>query len=198
MSLPVQSALHTAVATQSFVAIAVANAIVTSTASAITVTTLTPASGFASTTSGIFGLVRRNVTVTTAAHAASYKTGAGSAIVVTGTDVNGAVQTESLLLTQAGGNETVAGLLDFATVTKIVIPGQNDALGAFTFGVQDIFCQCRDVAVGTSGTLVVKYQYKDTLDTIPAEAIAHWGSKQSIQPSRIYSTSTATNIVLLF
>jgi hypothetical protein len=106
----------------------------------------------------------RTVTVTTAAHAASYKTGAGFPLVVTGT-INGvAGQTESLLLTQTNGNETVRGtkFWDDPTAVTISVPVQNDALGAFTAGVGDIggpsAKALRGFKAHASGTVRVKGQ----------------------------------------
>lgn len=82
----------------------------------------------------------RTVTVTTTANPGSYKTGAGNPIVVTGLR-GGAVVTENLLLTNAGGGETIRGTQLFDTVTSIAVPGQNDAGGHFQFGYGDVGCQ---------------------------------------------------------
>lgn len=103
----------------------------------------------------------RSVTITTAAHTGSYKTGGGNAIVVTGT-YKGAAVSENLSLTAANGGETVRGaqLFDDPTLVVITVPGQNDALGSFQFGVGDIGGsggkEFRAVKAHASATLVVR------------------------------------------
>jgi hypothetical protein len=200
MSGPIASELSGGWATQSFAVLSSANSIVTSTATSVTPVTFTAGSGFASTTAGVQGLVSRLISVTTAAHAGSYKTGAANAIVVTGTDYNNNVVTDTLVLTAANGGETITGVVPMMTVTKIAIYGQNDALGAWTFGVGDIFCAVRELIIGTGGTLKMQYDTRlgSYIDTLPAAVVIGGGQRIALQPTRIYSTSTATNITLVF
>ena len=78
----------------------------------------------------------RNVSVTTAVHAATYKVGAPNAIVVSGIDYYTKLPvSEALILVAAGGGETISGVVLFdAASISIAVPAQNDALGAFEFG----------------------------------------------------------------
>ncbi|HEX4334673.1 MAG TPA: hypothetical protein VH062_02100 [Polyangiaceae bacterium] len=86
----------------------------------------------------------RTLTISTAAHTGSYKTGAGNKVTATGT-VAGVTTSEDFLLTAANGGETIRGAVAFDDPTLCVVsfPGQNDALGQFRIGVGDI------VAIGS-------------------------------------------------
>lgn len=77
----------------------------------------------------------RYPSVTTAASAATYNT--TDPIVVTGTR-GGVVATVSLLLTDAGGDETIVGTTPLETVTSIAVPAQLQAAGGLSFGVWGI------------------------------------------------------------
>jgi hypothetical protein len=137
----------------------------------------------------------RTLSVTTTASAATYRTGASFPIVVTGV-YKGAVVTENLLLTQANGNETIIGAQVFDKVTSIAVPGQVDALGAFTFGVQDICGLAgepfRGVKAHANGTLELEYQGA-LLDSLPV--VAH--AVESCLPVKILRT-TAVAITAYF
>lgn len=74
-----------------------------------------------------------SVTVKTTTHAATYNI--TDPIVVTGIDEAGRTITESLMLTQVNGNETITGTKAFASIISIAVPAQVDALGTFKFGV---------------------------------------------------------------
>lgn len=189
MSVPFKSVSFAAVAN-----IAIANGLKTSIA-----TSASPAnySGVAlnGTLAGTTMFPARTISVTTATHAASYNT--TNPIVFTGTDPNGATITESLTLTQSGGNETVVGLKGFATVTSIAVPAQNDALGSFTFGVRDLILSelVRAIRVGGSGNLHVSYSDGST-DTLT-------GVQETLRdcfPTKIWGdgNTTVTNLTLFF
>ena len=77
----------------------------------------------------------RYPSVTTAASVATYNT--IDPIVVTGTR-GGVVATVSLLLTDAGGDETIVGTTPLETVTSIAVPAQLQAAGGLSFGVSGI------------------------------------------------------------
>jgi hypothetical protein len=135
----------------------------------------------------------RSVSVTTSTHTGTYNI--VDPIVFTGTDLYGNVQTENLFLTLVNGNETVAGVKAFKTVTNIHVPIQVDTLGTFKFGVQDAFVtdQCVDFRVGTSGNLKVTHN-DGTVDTLAVGNLEHL----SISPAKIWGTSatTAQNLIL--
>src|SRR5574337_1095199 len=78
----------------------------------------------------------KTISVTSSVSAATYNT--TDPIVITGTNERGEVITDSLLLTAAGGNETIGGKHAFKTVTKIDVPAQLGTGGAFTFGILDL------------------------------------------------------------
>lgn len=135
----------------------------------------------------------RFVSVTTTTDAATYNT--TDPIVVTGTR-NGEVVTESLVLTQAGGNETVIGDQPFDTVTQIDIPAQLTVNGEFTFGVSGVAERkpnqpYRQVRAIGAGNLHVGYAggVEDTF------AMAD-GEKDPILAERIYASGTTCGVKL--
>lgn len=77
----------------------------------------------------------RYPSVTSTANAATYNT--TDPIVVTGTR-GGVVATVSLLLTAAGGNETIVGTTPLETIASIAVPAQLQAAGGLSFGVWGI------------------------------------------------------------
>jgi hypothetical protein len=144
----------------------------------------------------------RYPTVASTANAATYNT--TDPIVVTGTR-SGVVSAVSLMLTAAGGGETITGATPLDTVTAIDVPAQLlAAVGAFTFGVVDMGCRCevnagalgqeipyREVKVGGAGNLVVGFGDATTC-TIPCVA----DEREPILVHRIYGTSTTTPITV--
>lgn len=125
-------------------------------------------------------ILPRSLTVTTGAHAGTYKVGAGNPLVVTGT-YGGLLQTENILLVATGGGEIIRGALlyDDPTLCTVSIPGQNDALGTIAVGVADIGAPpegaIRGVKAMTAGSLVVQGQDGkfDTL-TLPVQGPPEW------------------------
>lgn len=170
---------------------AVGNSIVTSLATATTPTVLNGA-GLTGTTGGVLQL-SQNVTVTTTSSATTYDT--TDPIVVKGTDINGQLITENLLLTMAGGGETVTGKLAFFTITEIDIPAQVTTSGAFTFGSKNYFpgAEVFEIRVKTAGSLHMEYQNLST-DTLSALA----GDRLPYSPIKIFSDSTAQDVTLAF
>ena len=75
----------------------------------------------------------RNVTITTRHDSSTYNT--TNPIVVSGTDVTGAVISESRTLTQANGGETLSGLKVFASFTSFVFPAMLTENGGIRVGV---------------------------------------------------------------
>jgi len=139
----------------------------------------------------------RTVTVTTTAVASAYTT--VSPIVVTGTAPGGAVITENLQLTAAGGGQTIVGLKAFASVTQIVVPAQALATGNMSFGVQDVVLTdpISKIRIGGAGALHIMNQ-DGTFDTIPALLASE--EIQAIAPGKLMgdATTTATNITIFF
>lgn len=162
------------------------NALLTSTATSITAQVAGPSGGAgvtvnfngAEVTRSAAGkrILPRTVTVTTAVHAASYKTGAGNALVVTGT-YGGSSVTENLLLTLTNGGETIRGTLlyDDPTQITIAIPGQNDALGSWTFGEGSIGTPpggaLRGIKALSAATSVVCHGMDGKYDTLNLPAL---------------------------
>lgn len=136
--------------------------------------------------------VARTVSVTTAAHAGSYKTGASFPIVVTGV-YGGTTVTENLVLTAANGGETIKGTKYFDKITSIAIPAENDALGGFTFGLQKIVAPgqsgsptvFRAIKSSADGTLVLGYQ-GGFVDSLPCAN----GQREPVMPEYVDETTT--------
>lgn len=138
---------------------AVANAIVTSLATAATPVALSGAGLNGASHGGPYTgngttVGPRQVTVTTSANAGSYAI--ATPIVVTGTDRVGNIITDTLTLTATGGGETVATSKGFATVTEIDIPAMVNTGGAFTFGLGDCVMPFRSIRVGTAGDVTYR------------------------------------------
>lgn len=129
--------------------------------------------------------ISMTVSVTTSVQAATYQTGASYPIVFTGTYA-GKAQTESLLLTNAGGGETIEGTKPFDTVTSIAVPQQLTAAGAFTFGVVDPCVSdfeidaIRSVRCAAAGNLVCVRQ-----DGVTVTTAFTAGETHPIEPARI-------------
>lgn len=85
--------------------------------------------------------VPRAVTIKTSTSAATYNT--TDPIVVKGKR-GGAIITENIQLTQAGGNETVRGTKAFDSIIDITFPAQSGTGGAFEVGVGDVCAQAGD------------------------------------------------------
>jgi len=139
----------------------------------------------------------RYASVTTTAAGATYKTGASFPIVFTGTYA-GETVTESLLLTQAGGNETIVGNQPFDTIVSIAVPQQDGAGGTFKFGVSGVACKKSNgfhrpyrqltVNTGAGGSVKVGYgshspRWSDTLTFIG-------GATKAVAPFRVFAVGT--------
>lgn len=75
----------------------------------------------------------RNITITTTTHADIDAVD----VVITGLDINGDTQTDTITLTD-GGNATDVGTMAFASVSSIVVPAQSGTGGALEFGFGDV------------------------------------------------------------
>lgn len=136
------------------------------------------------------------LTVTTASHSASYKTGANNAIVVTYLDEYGATQTGNLLLTATNGGETINSTFTFASIVSIVVPGQNDTSGAWTFGTGDAWFLPFAQSVRFGSAANINMAFADGTNVVCAGAAAELAE---VQLSKILFTSTtATPIYVGF
>lgn len=177
-------------------ALASANAVVTSLATAAAPVTLTGA-GLTGTTAGTF-TAPRTVSVTTAASVGSYSIGVPNAITVIGTDYLGFAIQDTLVLTATGGGETITSTKAFLAVTEIDLPAQVDTSGHWTFGVRDVMLPApvSRVMAGTSASANLHLGYdsgvKDTILKVPA------GVPLPLSPRWIYSDSTASDISVWF
>ena len=199
MSQPNYYELFSAAKTYTYATIAAATAIKTSVATAVTPSTYSggqldgSADGGARSATGL--PFEQAITATTSAHSASYKTGSANAITVTGTAEDGSAITDTIVLTQANGNETVATSKGFAKVTSITVPGQNDTSGAFTFGIGDIVLAkpIRQIRAGIDGNVKLGYQAGviDTLGLVATE-------KEQVLAARIYDSGTTALPVRIY
>lgn len=137
--------------TKTYAAVAVVDAIKTAIATSLAVATYTGAAlngGYANPGPASFvasGRVWQTVSATTSAQPGAYNV--IDPIMFTGTDADGTTQTESVYLTAVNGNETVAGVLPFRTVTSIAVPAQALDTGQFQFGAHDLCSTNRGVIV---------------------------------------------------
>jgi hypothetical protein len=140
--------------------------------------------------------IGRIVTVTTSTSAASYNVGAGNALTVKGADANGVAISDTLTLTAAGGNETVATSKAFVTVTEIDIPTQPNTSGAFTFGVSDLVFSDPPREIRAAGTGALGLTFADGgTDTIP---LVLAGDRLSYAPTKINAATTTISAGLTF
>jgi hypothetical protein len=130
--------------------------------------------------------------IKTTSSVSTYRTGSSYPIVVTGT-YGGEVVVDSLVLTQANGNETIVGNQAFDAITSTYIPGQLGTGGFIELGRSGVACKKRHgklepyravEAIG-SGNLHVGYDSGYT-DTLPSMT----GQVRDIEPIRIYGDST--------
>ncbi len=128
--------------------------LINSDADAIITSGVASTTGVQTITSASFNGIRggtlappRNVTLTLNSHADWDAT----TIVVTGTDANGLVQTESYSVPN-GGNTTLVGTKVFATVTSIAIPAQSGTGGTLQVGVGTTFASAHLDVTATDGT----------------------------------------------
>lgn len=179
--------------TVSFTAIAATSAIKTSVATATTSSSYTGVALNGAQAGGPYP-VPRTVSVTSTAHTGSYTV--PSNVTFTGTNGSGVVITETLVLTQVNGGETLVGGKDFLTVTGITVDAQVDTGGAFVFGVQDIIASPREIRIAGAGNL--KLGYSDgTTDIITALSV---GERLPVYPAKIFgdANTTVTNVTLMF
>lgn len=138
----------------------------------------------------------RYPSVTTTADAATYNT--TDPIVFTGTR-GGRPATVEILLTQAGGNETVIATEPLDTLETIDVPAQLTVNGEFTFGWSGIACKkhadvehpFRQVRAMGAGNLHVGY-IGGAEDTFAMTD----GEKDAIEVRRIYATNTTCGVKL--
>lgn len=131
------------------------------------------------------------VTITTGASIGTYNT--TDPILITGTNEDGAVQTESVYLTAVNGNETITSTLGSLTVVSLRFPAQLDALGAIIIGSGNarLTRVARLVRAGSIGTIVPVYDDGST-DSLPCQL----AEKHDIFLRELSSTSTAWPITL--
>lgn len=137
----------------------------------------------------------RTVSVKTTANASTYT---GHAIVVSGTDPNGAPLSETLTLTATNGGETIVGTKPFRTVTSIGVPAQHDTSGHFEFGVRDVMLGTPPKSIRALAAGDLKVMYDDgTVDTISALAAKE---TIAISPVKIFgdAATTVVGMSLLF
>jgi len=134
----------------------------------------------------------RTVSVTTTGSAATYNT--ADPIVVTGTR-RGVAVAASLLLTAAGGGETIGSTQEFDAVTGIAVPAQLGAGGTLAFGVEDICAPSGTFqAVRTHGAGNVALRYPGAFtDTIPVTAQA----QLDVAAERVLGVGTTVGVTVL-
>lgn len=201
MSLPWSTA--GASRTVTYAAIADADGIKTSIATAVTQQTYSGVALNGARAAGYPTWLPQNVSVTSSASVGSYNL---TGITFTGTDVAGEALTETLTLTAANGNETVVGTKAFANVTSIVVAAMADTNGAFTFGMRDIIMlqystvtskPLRQVirvlkTTAATGNCLVTYGGGVT-DTLPMAVNVH----EPVQAIQISGTATTTALPLV-
>ena len=164
-------------------------------------TSLTAVTYSAATLDGVLGnpgpavvaKLPMNVSIATTSDAATYNV--TNPIVVTGTSGNGQVQTENIYLTATNGNETVVGLLGFATVVSVAFPAQLTTNGAFTVGVLDTVLsppgrRIRGGATAGGVSLVFDDGTADVHPFVEGEHLDVWVSKV------VWATTTSTTFTV--
>lgn len=103
----------------------------------------------------------QQVSATLASNAGSYST---NPITVTGTDVKGNEQTDTLTPTDTDGGYVIRTTKAFKSVTSIAVPAQANTGGAFTFGYSHVCPQppARRIRCGaTAGTIQMQSEAGD-------------------------------------
>jgi flagellar capping protein FliD len=127
----------------------------------------------------------KSISITTGANASTYNL--VDPIRITGTDWRGQTITEDVLLTNAGGGETVQTTKGFATVTSIAIPAQLTTGGTFKIGILDLVFNepARSIRHGGAGTIVVKQQNGKSRSLVGIE-----GERQPTLISRVVAAGS--------
>jgi hypothetical protein len=132
----------------------------------------------------------RVLSVTTGASGGSYNL---ATIVVTGKNELGEVITDSVTLTQTGGNETLFFAKGFVEITSIYIPAMVNTSGSFKFGVRDAGWSpkkpARQVRGGAAGAVLVGFgDGSGATDALPCAA----GEHHDVMITRLYGSATTT------
>lgn len=106
----------------------------------------------------------RNITITTSSHANIDAVD----VLVTGTDVNGAIMTEEITLTNGGG-ATNEGVKAFASVTSILVPAQSGTGGALTFGFGGIVGLAKKLAVRAGASALLREIVDGSVASTPSD-----------------------------
>lgn len=144
--------------------------------------------------------------VTMTASAAGGQYVAGSAVLFTGTDFNGAAQTETLTATDANGNWTVTGTKGFSSVSSIVVAAQAGVGGFWQFGVTDILlpsnAPARQVRHGSAANIVVAFEgwtgSAPTTTTHQATLAGEKGERHDGLFRRIIASGTTSTPVTIY
>jgi len=156
----------------------------------------------------------RGVSVTTSVSAGRYNT--TDPIVFTGPNWNGIESTANVYLTDEDGGETVScGIKQGILIpTKVAVPAQLLAGGAFEFGVRDIMLDFRDghslpivgrqVRHGTPGNILLGYDGDDA-PVDPAVLSSYRGllpgvegEKQDTLFLRVYGPGTTSDPITIY
>jgi len=128
----------------------------------------------------------RNVTFTTSVHADIDAV----AVVITGTDINGAALTETVTLTDGGGTDV--GAKAFSTVSRIEIPAQAGAGGAVEIGFGVLLGLGKPLLARAGAEAVLMENAAGTM--LAADAITGtFVAAASSAPNGTYSPSAAPN-----
>lgn len=127
----------------------------------------------------------KSISITTGASGATYNV--TDPIRITGLDWRGDVIYEDVLLTAAGGGETLQTTKGFAFVTALTVPAQLGTGGTFKFGILDLVFNhgARLLRHGAAGTVVVRTQAGKSRSLVGLE-----GEKQDVIISRIVAAGT--------
>lgn len=110
----------------------------------------------------------RNVTVTSSTHANIDAV----AVAFEGTDINGDALTESITLTNGGGDTAKPGAKAFKTVTKITVPAQSGTGGALTFGFGLLLGLSKKLKIRAGASAVNSIYMENEAGTIKAVGAA--------------------------
>ena len=139
--------------------------------------------------------IPRFPSVTTTVDAATYNT--TDPIVCTGTR-DGEVATVELLLTAAGGGETIVGDEPLDTLVSIYVPTQLQNIGEFTFGFSGVGARIKHGMTQrlafkglADGTVTVGYE-----DGLTDGIVVTSGLVEAASPYRIYAFGTTVGVTV--
>lgn len=130
----------------------------------------------------------RNITITTSSNANINAV----AVVITGKDVNGATQTDTITLTDNGG-VTDVGTKAFASVSSIAVPAQGGTGGALQFGFGNVIGLSKKLKARAGSNGLIREIVAGSVAQVPADvAVDEWTDPVALDTAGLEALTATT------